>query len=81
MKGGAHFLAAAGQAHIASRLPELDTLSPERSGRARFVPAVSRCARIIAPMVGGAIVLSCRQIAGITENPPQDLTTTVCGLP
>jgi hypothetical protein len=32
-------------------------------------------------MVGGAIVLSCRQIAGITENPPQDLTTTVCGLP
>ena len=29
--------------------------------------------------IGGA--LSCRQIVGITDNPPEDLVTSICGLP
>jgi hypothetical protein len=38
-------------------------------------------ARAEAPPVAIASAVACRQLVGITDNPPEDLVTSICGLP
>ncbi len=36
---------------------------------------------LVASLTAVAGIVSCRQLVGITDNPPTDLTSTLCGLP
>ncbi|MGO9834100.1 MAG: carboxypeptidase-like regulatory domain-containing protein [Polyangiaceae bacterium] len=36
---------------------------------------------IVATVIATTGVIACRQLVGITDNPPEDLVTSICGLP
>ncbi len=36
---------------------------------------------LVAVVTAIAGVVACRQLVGITDNPPEDLVTSICGLP
>jgi hypothetical protein len=40
-----------------------------------------RVCGLVALLIATASILACRQLVGITDNPPEDLVTSICGLP
>jgi hypothetical protein len=36
---------------------------------------------LVAAVTATTSIIACRQLVGITDNPPTDLVTSICGLP